>query len=204
MKLNSIEKTFVIIKPDGVKRGLVGKIFSRFEQTGLKLVSCRMIKPTEDMVKGNYPAEDIEWLTKMGEKTYVNYDNNLEEIKRDLGTIDKLEIGKKVLDSLVKYVSSGPVILMVWEGNHSTATIRKLAGATDPTKAELGSIRGDYGFDTPMLAVKSGRIAFQTIVHISESQDAAQKEIAHWFGDKYKDLGNYSRIDYTGSFEAFN
>jgi nucleoside-diphosphate kinase len=204
MKPESIEKTFVMIKPDGVKRGLVGKIFSRFEQVGLKLVACRMIQPTEEMALGNYPKDNMEWLIKMGEKTHVNYGNNLEEIQKDMGTIDKLEIGKKILDSLVKYISSGPVILMVWEGNHATSVIRKLAGATDPTKAELGSIRGDFGFDTPMLAVKSGRIVFQTIVHISENQEEAKREIEHWFGDKYKDLGNYTRIDYTGSYEAFN
>lgn len=204
MALESIEKTFVMIKPDGVKRGLVGKIFTRFEQAGLKLVACRMIQPTEEMALGNYPKDNMEWLIKMGEKTHTNYNNDLASIEKDLGTTDKLEIGKKILASLVKYISSGPVILMVWEGNHATAIIRKLAGATDPLKADLGSIRGDYGFDTPMLAVKSGRIVFQTIVHISESQEEAKREIKHWFGDKYKDLGNYTRIDYIGSFEALN
>lgn len=202
MSLDSIEKTFVMIKPDGVKRGLVGNIFKRFEQVGLKLVACRMIQPTEELARGNYPENNLEWLIKMGEKTHNNYNNNLSEIEKDMGTTDKLEIGRKILESLVKYISSGPVILMVWEGNHATATIRKLAGATDPTKAELGSIRGDFGFDTPMLAVKSGRVVFQTIVHISENQEEAKREIKHWFGDKYKYLGNYERIDYTGSFEA--
>jgi len=204
MKLDSIERSFVMIKPDGVKRGLIGKIFTKLEQGGLKLVACRMIYPTREMAEGNYPKDNAEWLIKMGEKTHINYSNNLEAIKADMGTIDKLEIGKKILNSLVDYIASGPVILIVWEGNHATSKIRKIAGATDPLAAEIGSIRGDYGFDTPMLAVKSGRIVFQTIVHISDSQEEAQREIAHWFGDKYKYLGNYNRIDYVGSFEALN
>jgi len=204
MKPDSIEKTFVMIKPDGLKRGLVGTIFKRFEQTGLKLIACRMIQPSEEKALGNYPRDNAEWLIKMGEKTLINYSHDLDAVKKDMGTTDKHEIGKIILNSLVKYISSGPTILMVWEGNHATATIRKLAGATDPTKAELGSIRGDFGFDTPMLAVKSGRIVFQTILHISENQEEAKREIKHWFGDKYKDLGNYPRIDYIGSFEALN
>lgn len=200
--LTSMEKTFVMVKPDGVKRGLVGKIFRKFEEAGLKLVACRMIKPSKEQAFGNYPSENAEWLTKMGEKTYQNYNNDIEAIKADLGTENKTEIGKKILDSLVGYITSGPVILMVWEGNHAVKVVRKLAGQTDPTVADSSTIRGTYGYDTPMLAVKSGRIVFQNLLHISDSAEEAEREIIHWFGSNYKYLGDYERIDYVGAFDV--
>jgi nucleoside-diphosphate kinase len=202
-KLPSIEKTFVMVKPDGIKRGLVGKIFTRLENMGLKLVACRMILPTKEQAIGNYPGDNTEWLKKMGEKTIKNYENDLDAVKADLGTNDAMEIGKQVFDSLVNYITSGPVVLMVWEGNHAVSAVRKVAGETDPTQAEIGSIRGSFAFDTPMLAVKSGRIVFQTLLHISDSVEEAEREIKHWFGDKYKYLGDYERVDYVGSFEIF-
>lgn len=195
----SIEQTFLMVKPDGIKRGIVGDIFKRFERVGLKLVAARMIQATEEQTRGNYPGTD-EWLVKLGEKTYKNYNNDTAEIERDLATSDKREIGVKIYDALTKYLQESPVIISVWEGNHAVRVARKLVGETDPTLADVGSIRGDFGFDTPQFAVKSGRIVFKTIVHISDSPEEAKREIAHWFGDKYKHLGDYERIDYIGSF----
>ncbi len=201
-KFPSIEQTFLMIKPDGVKRGLVGKIFQKLEEGGLKLVAARMIHATQEQARGNYPGTD-EWLIGMGEKTWNNYDGNEERIMRDMGTIDKKEIGNRIYDGLVHYLTSGPVIISVWEGNEAVKIVRKLAGATDPTRADVGTIRGNWGYDTPQLAVKSGRIVFQTLVHISDSPEEAQREIKHWFKDQFKDLGNYDRIDYMGAFEMF-
>lgn len=199
----NIEKTFVMIKPDGIKRGLVGKIFTKFEGAGLKLVASRMIQATKEQAIGNYPADNISWLEKMGDKTYKNYANDAKKIIEELGTSDKLEIGKKVLNGLVNYLTSGPVVIMVWEGNHAITRVRNLIGETDPLQATAGSIRGDWGYDSPMLAVRSGRIVFQTLMHASDSKDDAEREIKHWFGDKYKDLSDYDRIDYIGAYEAF-
>lgn len=198
----SIERTFMMVKPDGLKRGLAGEIFARLERVGLKLIAARMIKATDEQARGNYPGTK-EWLTKMGEKTYNNYQGNEEAIMRDLGTTDKLEIGNKIYDSLVKYITDAPVIITVWEGNHAVKIAKKIVGVTDPTQADIGSLRGDYGFDTPMLAVKSGRIVFQTIVHMSDEVEEAKREIEHWFGDKFKYLGNYKRVDYVGMFDSF-
>jgi len=201
-KFPSIEKTFVMIKPDGVKRGLIGEIFSRFERIGLKLVAARMIIATEEQARNNYPGTD-EWLINLGEKTHSNYNNDLAAIEADMGITDKLKIGHKIHDSLVKYLTDGPIIISVWEGNHAVQVVRKLAGKTDPTLADVGSIRGDFGFDTPQFAVKSGRIVFRTLVHISDSPSEAEREIKHWFGEKYEYLGEYDRIDYTGMFEMW-
>ncbi|MDQ6985378.1 MAG: nucleoside-diphosphate kinase [Candidatus Dojkabacteria bacterium] len=200
--LESLERTFVMIKPDGVKRGMVGRIFTRLENLGLKLVASRMIQPTDEQARGNYPGTE-DWLTRMGKKTHANYDNDMAKIEKDLGTTDALEIGNMIYDGLVTYLTSGPVVLMVWEGNHATAVIRKIAGVMSPDIAAPGTIRGDVGFDSPKLAVKSGRVVVQNLIHISDSQEEADREIKHWFGEKYKYLGKYDRIDYMGSYEAF-
>ena len=194
-KFNSIEKTFLMVKPDGLKRGLVGEIFFRLEKIGLKLVSARMIQATKEQARDNYPGTK-EWLIKMGEKTYNNYLGNEKAILKDLGTVDKEKIGKRIHESLVNYLTDGPVIITVWEGNHAVDIVRRLVGKTDPVIADVGSIRGDFGLDTPQLAVKSGRIVFKTIVHCSDAVDEAKREITHWFGSNYKDLSDYQRVDY--------
>jgi nucleoside-diphosphate kinase len=202
-KYNSVEKTFLMIKPDGVRRGLVGEVFNRLERIGLKMVACRMIRPTREQAKGNYPGTD-DWLIKMGEKTLVNYNNDAAAVIADLGTADKLVIGNKIFEALVDYLTEGPVILSVWEGNHAVNVVRKLVGKTDPVLADVGSIRGDFGFDTPKLAIKAGRIVFKTLVHCSDAPDEAEREIKHWFGDKYAYLGNYDRVDYLGMFDSLD
>ena len=201
--LPNIEKTFMMIKPDGVKRGLIGEIYSRLERIGLKLVAARMIVPTCDQARKNYPGTK-EWLINLGEKTYTNYNQDIVAIKRDLGITDKLKIGQKVYDGLVRYLTSGPVVLSVWEGNHAVQVVRRLAGKTDPTLADIGTIRGDFGFDTPQFAVKSGRVVFNTLVHISDGQAEAEREIQQWLGKKYEYFGDYNRTDYTGMYELWD
>jgi len=194
-ELVSIEKTFLMIKPDGIKRGLVGEIFSRIERVGLKMVAARMIKATKKQAKNNYPGTK-DWLIKMGEKTYINYRDNEKAILADIGTIDKYKIGMKIYNALVTYLTDGPVIISVWEGNQAVEVVRKLVGKTDPIVADIGSIRGDFGFDTPQFAIKTGRIVFRTLVHCSDAKNEAKREINHWFGENYFDLSDYLRVDY--------
>lgn len=195
-RLTSMEKTFSLIKPDGLARGLAGEIFKRFEDAGLKLVASRMIQPTQEQARSHYPHENLEWVTGLGQKTWDNYNGDENAIYEDLGTTDKHEIGMKVYEGLVRYLTEGPIILMVWEGNHAVMRVQQIAGKTDPTRADLGSIRGIFGFDTPQLAVKSGRVVFKNLIHISDSPEEAEREIKHWFQDSYTYLGEYERIDY--------
>lgn len=198
----SIEQTFLMIKPDGVRRGLIGEIFHRLERIGLKLIACRMIWPTKKQARDNYPGTN-DWLTKMGEKTFMNYNNDEKMIKSDLGTVDKLQIGKMIYSSLVDYLTEGPVVISVWEGNHAVDVVVKLMGRTDAVLADVGSVRGDFGFDSPRLAVKSGRVVVKTLIHRSDSKDEAKREIKHWFGDDFKNLGDYKRQDYIGIYESY-
>jgi nucleoside-diphosphate kinase len=200
-KYPSIEKTFLMIKPDGVKRGLIGEIFKRMERVGLKLVASRMIWASREQARDNYPGTE-DWLINMGNKTHKNYNNDEASILADMGTKDKLEIGKKIYNSLVDYICESPVVLTVWEGNHAVQVVKKLVGQTDPLLADVGTIRGDFGFDTPQLAVKSGRVVFKTLVHRSEDPEEAKREIKHWFGGNYKYLGDYERVDYVGSIPS--
>jgi nucleoside-diphosphate kinase len=199
-KLDLVEKTFVMIKPDGVARGIVGKIFQRFEEMGLKLVAARMVKATKGQIAVHYPGDSKEWRTKLGNKTIKSYDDDLVRVKGDYGTNNPDEIGKIVYENLQKYLTEGPVIIAVWEGNKAVERVRKLAGSTVPTFAEVGSIRGMYAFDTPEFAVKSGRIVFKNLLHISDSAEEAEREIKLWFGDKYKALNEYERVDYIDIF----
>lgn len=201
-KFPSLERTLIIVKPDGVKRGLVGKMFSRFEQLGLKMVACRMLLATKEQAAGHYPGSNPDWLIQLGEKTIKNYGGDLRAVKADMGTNVPKEIGQKIYDSLVNFWLSGPIILTVWEGNHAIGVARKIAGATSPDVALPGTIRGDFGFDSAMLAVKSGRVVFQNLLHLSDSPEEAEREIAHWFGKEVKYLSDYERLDYIGSFEA--
>lgn len=194
--MDNIEKTFLMIKPDGVKRSLVGDIIGRLEQSGLKMIYSRMILASEDQARGNYPGTD-EWIKGMGDKTKNGYKGDLKLVEKEMGTTDSLEIGTRIYDELVRYLTSGPMIAMVWEGNHSVVIARKLVGATRPQEADLGSIRGDFGFDSPQLAVRSGRIAMETLMHVSDSKEEAEREIRYWLGDDFKTM-KYKRTDHIG------
>lgn len=194
----NIEKTFLMIKPDGIKRGLVGEIFSRLERVGLKVVASRMILADEETAKKHYPGTD-EWLVNLGNKVFDSYENDEKKIMEDMGTLDKKTLGINIYNSLTGYLTEGPIIISVWEGNHAVEVVERIVGSTIPTKADLGSIRSDFGFDTPQLAVRSGRIVFRNLLHRSDSAKEAAREIELWFGEKYKDLGNYIRTDYSDS-----
>jgi nucleoside-diphosphate kinase len=142
--MDNLEQTLLLIKPDGVKRSLVGEILKRLERSGLKLIYARMIKATDAQARGNYPGTD-EWLIGMGKKTTKGYAGNTDLIMKELGTVDELEIGKKIYTQLVRYLTSGPMIATVWQGNHAVMVARKLVGATDPKRLIWGVFEGISG-----------------------------------------------------------
>jgi nucleoside-diphosphate kinase len=174
-----IEDTLVLIKPDAFKRGLSGEIISRFERTGLTLKEMKLTKPARELVEKHY-SDDEEWLKSIGEKTIKTYEKYSLNLKDDLGTENALEIGKTIRKWLIQYVTSGPVIAIVFSGNHAIEVVRKLVGNTVPIFAELGTIRGDYSIDSPDLADREKR-SIQNLVHASGNIEEAKKEIALWF-----------------------
>jgi len=141
------ERTFLMIKPDGVHRNLIGDIIKRFEQRGLKMVAMKFMKANEDLLGKHYA---------------------------DLN-------GRPFFKPLLEYVSSGPVVAMVWEGLRAVEVGRKMLGETDPFKSAPGSIRGDF-------CLQVGR----NIIHGSDSVSSAEKEISLWF--KNEELVNWEPV----------
>lgn len=171
----SKERTLVVIKPDGVQRSLIGEIIKRYERSGLKLSAMKFMTTKSDFVEKHYTL-DPEWMRKVGEKAIKNYiDKGLKPPSKD-----PMVIAKKVLKNLVDYLTSGPVLAMVWEGAHAVAIIRKLTGATEPLSSDVGTIRGDFVIDSYQIADTDGR-ATRNLVHASSSVAEAEMEINLWF-----------------------
>jgi nucleoside-diphosphate kinase len=136
-----MERTLVLVKPDGVRRGLVGEVIRRIEAKGYTLARVELRTATRELLAEHYAEHE----------------------------------GKPFYEPLVEFMSSGPVVAMVVEGQHVVESFRSLAGATDPTKAAPGTIRGDLGRDW-------GTPAQQNIVHGSDAVESAEREIKIWFG----------------------
>ena len=157
------ERTLVIIKPDGIQRTLIGEIIKRYEQIGLKLVGIKMLVPTADLIEEHYTL-DPEWRTKTGLKTIKGYtDKGLKPPHTD-----PLKITAIILKNLVKYMTKGPVVAMVWEGAHAVEIVRKVTGGTEPLTSPIGTIRGDYVIDSYRMSDVDGR-AVRNLVHASGS-----------------------------------
>lgn len=177
------ERTYCMIKPDGVMRGLVGEIVHRLEKAGLKVVAMKMLVPTEEQVRKHYPASDEAWVQRLGEKSLSGFDNLDATPMEVLGSEDKMELGKGVVESLIQYMQSGPVVCMVVEGIQAVEMVRKLAGHTLPFKADVGTIRGDFSVDSPAVANAEKR-SIHNLFHASETPAEAENEIKLWFGDE--------------------
>lgn len=185
------EKTFVLIKPDGVRKGLVGEIIKRMEQRDLKIIALEMFQPTRAEMDQHYP-KDEKWLTRIGEKTTTTYSKYDRDVRTDFGTNDLLKIGKIVRGWTLEFMVSAPMIKMVVQGVHAIDMVRKIVGPTMPYMAEMGTIRGDFSADSAISANTEHRAVFN-LVHASETPEEAKHEINHWFGKKaifkYKRFG---------------
>lgn len=178
MKINKKEKTLVVVKPDGVQRGLIGEVIKRYEQSGLKLVALKMFVPTPDFIEKHYLV-DPEWMVKTGEKTIASYKKKGKTPPSE----EPVEVTKIVLGNLKKYISSGPVVAMVWQGMNAVGIVRKITGGTEPLTSDMGTIRGDYTIDSYEVSDIDDR-AVRNIVHASGTPEEAEKEINLWFDKK--------------------
>ncbi|OGG47979.1 nucleoside-diphosphate kinase [Candidatus Kaiserbacteria bacterium RIFCSPHIGHO2_02_FULL_50_9] len=176
------EKTFVLIKPDGVKKGLIGEVIRRFEQRDLKVVALEMFQPTRQMIDEHYPKDQV-WKERLGNKTLSTYEKYALDPVASLGTAEPLALGEMVREWLVNYMTSAPLVRMVVQGVHAVDMVRKIAGPTLPYAADMGTIRGDFSVDSPAVANAEKR-AVANILHASETAAEAEHEIKHWFGDK--------------------
>ena len=133
-----MERTFLMVKPDGVQRRLVGEIIRRFEDKGFTLVGLKLLTPTRETAEAHYGVHR----------------------------------GKPFFESVVSFISSGPVVAMIWEGENAVTLSRKLMGATKPEDAAPGTIRGDFA-----------NTIEQNLIHGSDSAENAEQEINIWFGE---------------------
>jgi len=179
------ERTLVMLKPDAVQRGLIGEIIKRIERTGLKLVALKIVNATEEQLWAHYNKDD-EWFLKKGTRT-------IEELKAIDRPIEKeaLEYGKDIIRALVKFMSSGPIVPMIFEGNQAVGIVKKIVGSTEPLSSDGGTIRGDYTLDSYALASSDDR-AVRNLVHCSDPVEDAIREIPIWFTEN--EILNYRLV----------
>jgi nucleoside-diphosphate kinase len=180
------ERTLVLIKPDGVQRTLIGEVIKRYERVGLKLVGLKMLVASPEHIEQHYTL-DPEWRRITGEKTIASY------IKKGETpwTTDPLEVTALVLKNLKTFMTSGPVVAMVWEGAHAVEIVRKITGSTEPRTSDVGTIRGDFVLDSYFMSDTDKR-AVRNIVHASGNLQDSEKEITHWF--KAEEIIDYNLI----------
>jgi len=149
-----VEKTFVLIKPDGVQRGLIGEVITRLERRGLRLIGAKFMQVSQELAETHYGIHK----------------------------------GKPFYEGLIQYITSSPVMAMVWQGNNAVAAVRQTMGSTNPLEATPGSVRHDFGMDI-------GR----NITHASDSPENGEKETALWF--KPEELIDWISVTDTWIFE---
>jgi nucleoside-diphosphate kinase len=179
------ERTFVIIKPDGVQRSLVGEIMERVERVGLKFVGIKFFVPTPEQCWEHYKKDD-KWFQEKGERI-------LKERQEKGLSVDKdaMGYGKQIIEHLVTFMTSGPVVAMVLEGNKSVGVVKKLVGGTEPLTSDVGTIRGDLTIDSYDLSGMDER-AVRNLIHCSDKPEEAEREIKIWF--KENEIVNYNLI----------
>ncbi|MBI2033785.1 MAG: nucleoside-diphosphate kinase [Candidatus Liptonbacteria bacterium] len=185
------EKTVIIVKPDGVKRGLIGEIMKRVEQRGLKIIAVKMIQADKPLIDKHLP-KSRQWIIDVGNKSLEDYKKYKLDPRKHIGTADPFKIGMLVRKWLFDYWTSGPVVAFAVQGVHAIDMVRKIVGNTLPAKAEMGTIRGDYSVDSAILG-NLGKRAVHNIVHASGSPEEARNEFKKWF--KPNELHSYDRAD---------
>lgn len=183
------ERTLLILKPDAVKRSLMGEIIQRFEKVGLKMIAGKFIVISEEIAKKHYP-DSVEWKQTVGQRTIDDCEKYGIDLISNVGTTDPLEVGEIVKKWNEEFLLSGPVFAMIFQGVNAVERVRSLVGSTVPAKASPGTIRGDYSLDSAIEANKRSRTIYN-LVHASGSVEEAEEEIKLWFSqgeifDDYK------------------
>ncbi|MEI6731485.1 MAG: nucleoside-diphosphate kinase [archaeon] len=180
------EKTLVLLKPDAIQRSLMGKIITRFEDTGLKIVAMRLIWAEEEIARNHYPLDE-EWAKGMFEKTKASY----EKAGKKVPYKTHVEMGKTIQKRLVTFLKESPVLALVLEGPHAVEIVRKMVGSTEPKSSAPGTIRGDFSsVESYAISDKKERAA-RNLIHASDSVENAKREIAVWFTEK--EIYNYKK-----------
>lgn len=181
-----MERTLVLIKPDAVQRGIIGEIISRFERCGLKIIAMKMVYASKELA-GEHYADDEEWLKSVGEKTLASYEKKGIKLNRTA-----LEHGRLIRQQLMDFISMSPIVALIIEGHNAVAHVRKIVGATAPADAVPGTIRGDYSFETYLMADTLER-PLQNLIHASGAVHEVEREIKVWF--RPEEIHVWSRLE---------
>jgi len=179
------EKTLVLLKPDAVQRNLIGEVIGRFERVGLKIIAMKFTVPTKEQAFKHYVKNEEE-IVALGNRSIEGKKKSGMEVKDDPKTL-----GQQIIDRLVRFLSSGPVVAFVLEGNQAIAITRKLVGSTEPLQSAVGTVRGDYTIDSYVLADNDNR-AVRNLVHASSSLFDSSYEIDVWF--KKEEIYSYNNV----------
>ena len=184
-----MEQTVVLIKPDGIKRGLVGEVIGRFEKAGLKIVALKMVWIDKQLATKHYGYND-EWFENVGKKVKEFYREHGFDAGEEFNKLSNRQIGKLVQKWNVDYLTEGPVIAMLIEAPGGVEIVRKIVGLTSPQSAPPGTIRGDYSFDSPSLSNVKKR-SIRNLIHASGTPKEAKLERQLWF--KEDEIYSYKR-----------
>ncbi len=178
-------RTLILIKPDGVKRGITGQIIERFEQKGLRLIGMKMIKATQKQLEKHYPDTMARGI---GEKAKEQFQSQDKEFPWDTK-----EYGMIIVKQLRDFLSKTPIIAMVFQGPHAPETGRKIAGNTEPHNADPGTIRGDFHTESYEYANMKDR-PVRNLIHAADKENA-EKEINIWFNEDELYEEEYERAE---------
>lgn len=180
------EKSLILIKPDAVQRGLIGKIIARFEDAGLKIVGMKMILADDEKANKHYHLEE-EWAKQVYEKTKKVYEKDGKKFEYK----DHKEHGSMIQSWLVEFLKEGPVVALVLEGPHAIELVRKIVGATEPRQAAPGTIRGDLASVESYALADNKKRVLRNLIHASDTVANAKREIAVWFAEN--ELYHYTK-----------
>ncbi len=169
-----MERTLILVKHDGVLKGLVGEILKRFEQIGLKIVGLKLVKASDMMASNHYVVTE-EWANALAEKTKKSYAEKGMTLKET-----PKQIAERVQKMNKIFLQEGPVVAIALEGPHAIDLGRKIVGSTEPRQASPGTIRGDFALDSYALSDNKGR-SVRNLVHASGTKAEADREISLWF-----------------------
>lgn len=188
------ERSLVLLKTDAVQRSLIGEIIKRFEQKGLKITGMKMVWPSEQQLMDHYNKDD-EWFLRKGKGV-------VEDMKAHGMTVEKepIEYGRDIIRTIIRYMTESPVVALVLQGNQAVSIVTRTVGTTEPTTADIGTIRGDYSIDSYAHSTVENR-GVKNLIHQSESVEEAEREIKLWFSED--EIHDYVTAQERIMYEAF-
>ncbi|MDO8523741.1 MAG: nucleoside-diphosphate kinase [bacterium] len=179
------QRSLIMIKPDAVQRSLTGEIIRRIERTGLKFTAFKFLIASRKNLLSHYNKNDA-WFLEKGQNVMNDRKAHGLPVKKE-----PIEYGRDIIELIIKFMTAGPLLIFVVQGNEAVAVVKKLVGTTEPATSDVGTIRGDYTIDSYEHSSVQDR-AVRNLIHCSESPEEAEREISVWF--KPEEILEYKTI----------